>query len=424
MHASAPFDQALCSAAWAPGGDAFAVGGFNCVALCDAAGWVHAKVRLGVAGRLCACLPAGLPACPLRPRVQADRHSAGTIAARAVVAAHPQPRLCQRPQAHAELGSVLRLAWSPDGTQLAAAGGAGVVALGRVVGRRVEGGTAAAQLDDERTIRVADAAGEVKEVLELRDPVVKFSLGERLGWGGVRLGVLAWLPSPRLGRPPPTPSCQPAGYGHLVAATATQCYIYSTANFNTPHIVDLAQPPHLLLQCERCILLVDAAAGMQVRGTTGAGAPGRRRLPGSVAAAGVRGRGARQRQVTHVCPPLTPRRTPQVVTYDGRPVCQPKAPGMRPELLSAAMASIAPDTLAALDAPGASAVRLFDTAQGRQQGEPLQHGVEVRQVALSQVRAGRAPRPAPWPTMQRGASARPRSEQPAQERAARRRGEG
>lgn len=56
-----------------------------------------------------------------------------------------------------------------------------------------------------------------------------------------------------------------------MAATATQCYIYSTANFNTPHIVDLAQPPHLLLQCERCILLVDAAAGMQVRGRLGNG---------------------------------------------------------------------------------------------------------------------------------------------------------
>lgn len=187
------------------------------------------------------------------------------------------------------MGSALRLAWAPDGTQLAAAGGAGVVAVGRLVGRRAEGGAASALLEDERTIRVADAAGDVKEVLELRDPVVKFSLGA--GGGGGHLGQAArpqgedraarcrdgkqrWRALPAVGSPqltcclanPHAATCfDAAGYGHLVAATATQCYIYSTSNFNTPHMVDLAQPPHLLLQCERCMLLVDAAAGMQVR---------------------------------------------------------------------------------------------------------------------------------------------------------------
>lgn len=49
-----------------------------------------------------------------------------------------------------------------------------------------------------------------------------------------------------------------------MAATATQCHIYSTSNFNTPHIFDLQQPLHLLLLCERSMLLCDAAAGMQV----------------------------------------------------------------------------------------------------------------------------------------------------------------
>jgi hypothetical protein len=36
---------------------------------------------------------------------------------------------------------------------------------------------------------------------------------------------------------------------------------------------------------------------------------------------------------------------------------------MRPELLSTHMAALSPDTLAAMDGPGAASVRLFDTAQ-------------------------------------------------------------
>jgi len=159
---------------------------------------------------------------------------------------------------------------------------------------------------DERRIAIHDVLGETKEQLEFRDPVVRMSLG----------------------------------YGHLAVATASQCHIYSTSNFNTPHIFDLQQPLQLLLQCERSLLLVDAAACMQV------------------------------------------------VTYEGRAVCNPKAAGMRPELLSAQMASLSPDTLAAMDRPGGGSVRLFDTAQGRQQGEPYAHCAEIRQVALSQVGGG------------------------------------
>lgn len=53
----------------------------------------------------------------------------------------------------------------------------------------------------------------------------------------------------------------------------------------------------------------------------------------------------------------------QVVTYEGRIVCSPQAAGMRHELLSSQMASLSPDTLAAMDGPGGSSVRLLDTAQ-------------------------------------------------------------
>jgi hypothetical protein len=109
----------------------FAVGGFNVLAICDQMGWAHAKAR-------------------------------------------------------ADAGSLLGLAWSPDGAQLAAAGGAGGVLLARPVGARAEGPHAAALLADEARVEVHDAAGEAHEVLDFREPVVRMAMGEGAGGRGGR----------------------------------------------------------------------------------------------------------------------------------------------------------------------------------------------------------------------------------------------
>jgi hypothetical protein len=62
--------------------------------------------------------------------------------------------------------------------------------------------------------------------------------------------------------------------------------------------------------------------------------------------------------------PLPPNPPPhQVVTFEGRIACTPRAAGMRPELLAPQMVALSPDTLAAMDGPGGNSVRLFDTAQ-------------------------------------------------------------
>ena len=45
LFCSAPFDHAVTSVAWSPGGQMFAAGSFNIIALCDRMGWAHAKVR-------------------------------------------------------------------------------------------------------------------------------------------------------------------------------------------------------------------------------------------------------------------------------------------------------------------------------------------------------------------------------------------
>ena len=52
---------------------------------------------------------------------------------------------------------------------------------------------------------------------------------------------------------------------HLVVITATQACIYSTANWNTPHIVELRGTASLILQCARHFLMVDTLNGLQVR---------------------------------------------------------------------------------------------------------------------------------------------------------------
>ena len=41
------------------------------------------------------------------------------------------------------------------------------------------------------------------------------------------------------------------GFDHLIVATSTQCHIYSTGNWNTPHIFDLKDTVTLILQVRR-----------------------------------------------------------------------------------------------------------------------------------------------------------------------------
>jgi hypothetical protein len=55
-----------------------------------------------------------------------------------------------------------------------------------------------------------------------------------------------------------------AGCGHLIVCSASQCLIYSSNNWNTPHIFDLKQPVQTVLQCGRCFALLDTSAGIQV----------------------------------------------------------------------------------------------------------------------------------------------------------------
>lgn len=127
-------------------------------------------------------------------------------------------------------------------------------------------------------------------------------------------------------------------FNHLVVATTSQCYIYSVRNWNTPMIFDLKNGNiTLIVQTEKQFLLVDDA-GLQV------------------------------------------------YSYEGRLTCVPKYQNLRFDVLNEQTCAISNDTLAIKDRKDEKAIHLFETQTGKLvgSGQPLQHMLEVMEIALSQ----------------------------------------
>mmetsp|Transcript_5483 Transcript_5483/g.19072 ORF Transcript_5483/g.19072 Transcript_5483/m.19072 type:complete len:763 (-) Transcript_5483:1656-3944(-) len=175
LASSAPLEFVVTSVSWSPDGKMFAVGSYNQLRLCAKTGWT------------CAI-------------------------------------------AMPKSGSLLNLAWTQDGTQVAGAGGNGSVVCAEVIEQKIEWAHVSAMLEDSNRIRVRDVVAETVDELDFRDRVTKWSL------------------------------C----HGHMVVATATQACIYDTNNWNTPHIFDLKEPVTLILQSASQFLTVDAFAGLQL----------------------------------------------------------------------------------------------------------------------------------------------------------------
>ncbi|MCJ8744856.1 hypothetical protein PDJAM_G00123440 [Pangasius djambal] len=206
-------------------------------------------------------------------------------------------------------GSVFSLAWSADGTQLAGACGNGQVIFAHIVEQRWEWKNFEITLTKRRTMQVRNVLNDAVDTLEFRDRVIKASLS----------------------------------HGHLVVATALQCLVYSTKNWNTPLIFDLKESTvSLMLQAERHFLLVDGG--------------------------GI-----------------------YVYSYEGRLVSAPKFPGMRTDILNAQTVSLSNDTIAVRDKTDEKVVYLFDAQTGKPigDGKPLSHKMEVMEIALDQCGASK-----------------------------------
>ncbi|XP_019645032.1 PREDICTED: intraflagellar transport protein 80 homolog [Branchiostoma belcheri] len=201
-------------------------------------------------------------------------------------------------------GSVFNIAWSSDGTQIAGACGNGHVIFGHVIERRLEWKNYEVTVADRKSIQVRNVMDDSREKLDFRDRIIKTSLA----------------------------------FGHLVVATTSQCYVYSTKNWNTPMIFDLKEGTvTLIVQTEKHFALVDNS--------------------------GI-----------------------QVYSYEGRMQASPKVPGLRPDVLNVQTLAISNDAVAIRDKKDEKVVHLFDAMSGKPlgDGKPFVHKLEVMEVALDQ----------------------------------------
>ncbi|CAF0799987.1 unnamed protein product [Adineta steineri] len=169
LYASQAFEYPITSLAWAPDGSNFAVGSYNTIRLCDSAGWCHSV---------------------------------------------------EKPKD----GSVFGLSWSTDSTQLACGCGTGRVGIGHIIERRVDWRHLEFVLTDSKVITVSNCETELKDKIELKDRLVKMSVG----------------------------------FGFLIVLTSSQGLIYNCKQFGHPALFDLRDMSmSLIVQAEKYFLLSD-----------------------------------------------------------------------------------------------------------------------------------------------------------------------
>ncbi|XP_072035269.1 intraflagellar transport protein 80 homolog [Amphiura filiformis] len=198
-------------------------------------------------------------------------------------------------------GSIFNIAWSGDGTQIAGACGNGHVIFAHIIERRLEWKSFEVLVTSKKTINVRNVTNDARETLEFRDRIIKTGLA----------------------------------FEHLVVATTSQCYVYSTKNWNTPMIFDLKEGTvTLLVLAEKHFAVVDGA--------------------------GI-----------------------HLYSYEGRLLSSPKFAGMRADTLSAQTLGISNDTVAIRDKADEKLVHLFESSSGKTlDSKPLKHKLDVLEVSL------------------------------------------
>ena len=176
LHCSHKFDHTITSVAFSPNGEYLVIGSFNLIVLCDKSALIHCTCRVVT-------------------------------------------------------GSILDLAWSFDGTEIAGGCANGSLLLAYLSGTRVETAEFEAIATERQKVCVRNLADDsIDELIVGKDRIVEMDANDE------------WL----------------------IVATLSQCYIYNFANLNTPFIIDLKSSPLLLHMSKTHFSLVDAIDGLRV----------------------------------------------------------------------------------------------------------------------------------------------------------------
>ncbi|KAG6457329.1 hypothetical protein O3G_MSEX010242 [Manduca sexta] len=168
---SVKHDQPITSLSWSPAGDMFIIGSYSLIRLCNPNGWSH-------------CL--------------------------------------DRPPT----GSIYDIAWSSDGTQLAAACANGHVLFAHIIDREYTWKNFACTQIGRKVISIKDIVTEQSDKLDYPDRVIQIALG----------------------------------FNHLVIATVKQCFIHKLTSWNTPVTFDLKDGTiSMILLSERCLCVIERA---------------------------------------------------------------------------------------------------------------------------------------------------------------------
>ena len=200
-------------------------------------------------------------------------------------------------------GSIMSISWSLDGTMIAGAGGNGSVVFGYIVDKKLTWENFEIQLQEDNKIHVIDMIHEITEELEFKDRVINFALG----------------------------------YGHLVVTTASQCFVYSVQNWQSPSRMDIREPATLIVLGNRFFSLVDISNGLQI------------------------------------------------YNYEGKTMSNPKFSGLRVEFLSVGLISLSSEMVAVVDTSNPKIIRQFELISGKPLANNPQHNQEVTEIALNQT---------------------------------------
>eukprot|EP00826_Nyctotherus_ovalis_P052873 TRINITY_DN6785_c0_g1_i1.p1 TRINITY_DN6785_c0_g1~~TRINITY_DN6785_c0_g1_i1.p1 ORF type:complete len:450 (+),score=165.02 TRINITY_DN6785_c0_g1_i1:804-2153(+) len=125
------------------------------------------------------------------------------------------------------------------------------------------------------------------------------------------------------------------GFNYLVAATTTQCSIYSITNWESPATFDIKDIVTLIIQGSKHFCLLDRSNGIMI------------------------------------------------YNYSGTLASSPKYSGLRIEFLNRRFITLGPDVISILDTSNPKIIRSFDIATGKATATNIEHGLEITDIVLN-----------------------------------------